>query len=258
MAQVWSWAVLFAVVGCGDSSRPARGVRVAAAANLRFAFDEVVAGFRAKHPELEVRVTYGSSGNFVAQITNQAPFDVFLSADTDYPQGLADRGLAAPADVFAYATGRLAVWVPADSPLDPEAKGLAAVADPAVRKLALGNPRHAPYGRLAEDALKKAGVYDAVQPRLVFGENVEQAAQYVHAGAADAGLIPVSLALSPNLRGRGRAWTVPTILAPPLRQAGVILASATDRPAAEALRDYLLGTDGRAVLKRHGYEEPGR
>jgi molybdate transport system substrate-binding protein len=255
MASRFALLALF-VAGCGHADPP-RGVRVAAAANLRFAFDDLAAAFAKQHPDVPVRVTYGSSGQFAAQIANRAPFDVFLSADADYPRGLADRGFAAPADVFAYAAGRLAVWVPTDSPLDLDARGLAAVADPAVRKLAVANPRHAPYGRLAEDALRKAGLFDAVRPRLVFGENVEQAAQAVHAGAADAGLIPVSLAGSPNLRGRGRAWTIPADLAPPLQQAGVILTSAADRPAAEALRDFILGPDGQAVLERHGYDGPG-
>lgn len=246
-----------AVCGCEPTpARDGRLVRVAAAANLKAAFEDAAAEFRRAHAEIEVRTTYGSSGQFAAQIANQAPFDLFLSADTDYPRSLAERGFANPDGVFRYAVGRLAVWVPNESPLDPN-RGLAAAADPAVRKLAIANPRHAPYGRAAEAALRKAGLYDAVHPRLVFGENVEQATQFVHSGTADAGLLPLSLALSPNLSGRGRYWVVPAEDHPPLTQAGAILAGAADRHAAEAVRDFLLGPAGQAILRKYGYEAPG-
>ena len=144
--------------------------------------------------------------------------------------------------------------MPSESPLDVQKLGVKAAADPAVRKVAIANPRHAPYGRAAEAALKAAGVYETVQSRLVAGDNVEQAAQFVHGGAADVGLIPLSLAL--NMAGRGRYAVVSADQHPPLDQAGVVLDWAQDRAAAEQLRDFLLSADGQAILQKHGYEPP--
>jgi molybdate transport system substrate-binding protein len=234
-----------------------RELRVAAAANLKFAFDEIAAEFEKTHDGIRVTVTYGSSGNFFAQLSNGAPFDLFLSADVDYPRKLVEKGLARREGLFVYAVGQIVVWVPERSSLDLHRDRLRAVADPAVRKIAIANPRHAPYGRAAEAALKKLGIFEQVQARLVFGENVEQAAQFVHSGAADAGILPLSLARAPALRDTGRHWPVPADAYPPIEQAGVILNAAKDRDAAEQLRDMLLGPEGRAILARHGYAIPG-
>jgi molybdate transport system substrate-binding protein len=256
----WLIALLLlapAVAGCGGTAARTEGgaqVRVAVAANLKPAFEEVAAAFRAAHPGVAATPTFGSSGNFYAQLANRAPFDVFLSADTQYSEQLAEQKLSGPP--FRYAVGRLVVWVPNDSALDLDKLGVKAAADPSVRKVALANPRHAPYGRAAEAALKAAGVYDAVKPKLVAGDNVEQAAQYAHSGAADLGLVPLSLALTPNMARRGRYVLVPAESHPPLEQAGVILDWAQDKSAAEELRDFLLGPHGREILARHGYEAP--
>jgi molybdate transport system substrate-binding protein len=247
------------LAGCrGGDPQPesARQVRVAAAANLKPAFDEVVGVFREQHPDVRVAVTYGSSGNFFAQLSNRAPFDVFLSADVDYPRRLVEQGQAAEGPPFVYAVGQVVVWIPTASGLDLDRLGVRAVADPSVRKVAIANPRHAPYGRAAEAALKKLSVYDQVKDRLVFGENIEQAAQFAESGAADVGLLALSQALSPALKGKGRYWLVPRDSYPALEQAGVILAWAQDLPAAEALRAFLLGGGGREVLRKHGYEFP--
>jgi molybdate transport system substrate-binding protein len=256
----WLIALLLlapAVAGCGGTAARTEGgaqVRVAVAANLKPAFEEVAATFQVEHPGVTVTPTYGSSGNFYAQLVNRAPFDVFLSADTQYPEQLAGQKLSGPP--FLYAVGRLVAWVPSDSALDLDKLGVRAAADPRVRKVAIANPRHAPYGRAAEAALRAAGVYDAARPKLVAGDNVEQAAQYAHSGAADLGLVPLSLALTPNMARRGRYALVPTDLHPPLEQAGVVLDWAQDKHAAEALRDFLLGPRGREILARHGYEAP--
>src|SRR5439155_21360664 len=131
-------------------------------------------------------------------------FDLFFSADMEYPRRLIEQGLALPESAFLYGIGHLVVWVPRDSSLDVERLGLQALLDPSVRKIALANPKHAPYGRAAEAALKPAGLYDKVQARLVYGENVAQTAQFVETGSADVGLIALSLALAPALRGQGR------------------------------------------------------
>src|SRR5262249_40754304 len=178
-------------------------VRVAAAADLKFALDEAAAEFRSKNPGIAVTVTYGSSGTLYAQLTQEAPFDLFLSADIDYPRKLIEQRKAVKESEFLYAVGHLVVWVPNGSKLDVDALGIRAVADPAVRKVAVANPRTAPYGRAAESALKTLGVYDRVKDRLVFGENIAQTAQFVEFGAADVGLIALSLALAPSMKDKG-------------------------------------------------------
>jgi molybdate transport system substrate-binding protein len=227
----------------GDSAK--RRITVAAASDLQFALDDVVTEFRVAHPEIDVRVVYGSSGNFHAQLVNRAPFDLYFSADIDYPRRLADLGLAIDDDVFAYAVGRIVVWVPAASPLDLDALGVAAVADPAVRRLAIANPEHAPYGRAAIAALESLGLAESVRARLVLGENISQAAQFVE-----------SLALAPRMRDAGRFVDVPLDAYPTMLQGGMIPTWSRDVDAAKALRDFTLGARGREVMARYGFLRP--
>lgn len=238
------------------SPSPASPLRIAAAANLRFALDEIVAAWATSHPEARVEPTYGSSGNFFAQIKQGAPFDLFFSADMDYPRRLVEAGLADGSTLRVYAIGQLVVWVPTGSALDVASKGLGALADPSVRRVAIANPEHAPYGRAAMAALEAAGLADVVNPKLVFGDNVDQAAQFVESGNADAGLIPLSLAKAPTLAGRGRFAVVPQELYPPLEQ-GVVILTKTDRgTTARAFIEFVLGPEGRAILARYGYLAP--
>ncbi len=234
----------------------AREVRIAAASDLRFALDPLLARLRARRPDVAPSVSFGSSGSFFVAIQNGAPFDVFLSADVEYADRLRAAGLAAGDGVFRYAVGRLAVWVPRASTLPIEAEGLRALADPGVRHVAIANPRHAPYGRAAEAALRAAGVLEAVSPKLVLGESVSQAAQMAESGAAEAGIVSLSLVLAPALRAAGRHAVVPESLHPPLAQGGVILKGAADPQAARAFRDALLGADGREVLAAWGFGLP--
>jgi molybdate transport system substrate-binding protein len=234
-----------------------REVRVAAASDLKFALADVVAAFAQVHPGVAVKVTYGSSGNFYTQLTSEAPFDLFLSADLEYPRKLVEQGRAVEGTEFEYAVGRLVVWVPNGSPLDLDKLGLRSVAEPGVKKIAIANPRHAPYGRAAEAALKHSGVYDQVKDRLVLGENIAQAAQFVESGAADVGLIALSLAVAPNLKERGRYWEVPADNYPRLDQGGVELTWAKDKAAARWLRDFIKGAHGREILRKYGFRLPG-
>jgi molybdate transport system substrate-binding protein len=232
-------------------------VRVAAAADLKFALDEIVEAFRGQHPDISVEVTYGSSGNFYAQLTNRAPYDLFLSADMDYPRHLIGQGLA-PADAeFLYGVGRIVIWVPQSSSIDVEKLGMQSLLSPKVRKIAIANPRHAPYGRAAEAAMKSMGVYENVHDHLVLGDSVLQAAQFVESGAADIGIISRSHALAPSMRSKGRFWEVPVDAYPRREQGGVIMSSAQDHSAAAALRDFILGREGKAVLSRYGFETAG-
>ena len=251
-------ACLFAASsGCGGEKGEQREVSVAAAADLKFAFDEIVSAFQSKNPAIKVTVTYGASGNFYAQLSNKAPFDLFLSADIEYPRKLIDSGLALKESEFLYAVGHLVLWVPNESKLDLEKLGIKAVADPSVKKLAIANPKHAPYGRAAEAALRNSGVYDEVKDRLVLGENIAQAAQYVQTGSADAGLIALSLALAPAMQERGRYWVVPLDAYPRLEQGGVILNWAKDKEATQSLKAFMTSSEGRVILKRYGFFLPG-
>ncbi len=247
---------LLAIPGCSSSSAKPREVSVAAAADLQFALGEVVAAFEEAHPDIKVRVSYGASGNFYAQLSNRAPFDVFFSADVDYPRKLVAEGLADKDSEFIYAIGHLVVWVRKESPLDVEKLGAKALLDPSVRKVAIANPKHAPYGRAAEAALKSLDVYDALKDRLVLGENVAQAAQFAETGSADAGVFALSLALAPTLREKGRYWEVPLDAYPRLEQGAVVLSWAQDRQAADALCAYVKGPEGRAILRRYGFLMP--
>jgi molybdate transport system substrate-binding protein len=229
-------------------------VRVAAASDLRFALEDVLFAFRQRRPDIEITATYGSSGNFFAQISNDAPFDVFLSADMDYPRRLTESGLAD--NVFRYAIGHVVAWVPRASPLDLKALGDRAFLDPSVKTIAVANPKYAPYGRAALAALKSLGVYERVSERIVYGETVAQAAQFAQSGAADIGVIGKALALSPAMQEQGGYWEIPADAYPRIEQGGVILRRADDRAAAEAFRAFLVGADGQAILRRHGFTSP--
>ncbi|HEY2252144.1 MAG TPA: molybdate ABC transporter substrate-binding protein [Planctomycetaceae bacterium] len=231
-------------------------LRIAAASDLKFALEEVRNKFASLHPGSTITLTYGSSGSFFAQLANEAPFDLFLAADLDYARRLVKQGQGAPQGDFTYARGHVVVWVSKDSPYLVEKPGIEFLREAGVQKIAIANPKTAPYGRAAVAALESLKVYDAVEPKLVYGENVAQAAQMVESGAADAGLIALSLAVSPNLRDKGRHWQVPDGAYPPLVQAGVILRWVQDPALANEFRDFLLSSAGTTILKQFGFDEP--
>lgn len=249
--------------GCGTGTNPATiqtssarvTVRVAAAADLQFALEEVKTELAKSRPDLKLAITYGSSGTFFQQLSNGAPFDLFLSADLKYPRQLAEEDLAIPRDVFGYAVGRLVVWAPTDSPADPTL-GLASLTDAAAGKIAIANPEHAPYGKAAVAAMRTAGVYDTVKGKLVLGENVAQAAEFVQSGNAQIGVIALSLAVSPQMKDKGRYAEVPLESYPRIDQGGVVMSAAKDPPASRAVQDFLLSMQGRATLKRYGFFPP--
>ncbi|SRR5579885_1357954 len=247
------WFLLISCLGLGAcSARPApRTLSIAAAADLQFALEDLARPFRSAHPAIDLRIAYGSSGNFLAQIRNQAPFDIFLSADRAYPRQLLQQHIGAPDSLFVYAFGRLAIWVPAASPLDPAT----ALRGAAVHHLAIANPQHAPYGRAAEAALHSLGVYDPLKDKLVLGENIAQTLAFVQSGAADAGIVALSLALAPPVRHQGRYWELPRDTYPPIEQAGVIV---KDSPAARDFRAWLLSPAAARVLEAYGFSLPGK
>ena len=200
--------------------------------------------------------TYGSSGNFYAQISNGAPFDMYLSADIEYPRELEAAGLAIPGSLFQYAIGRLAIWTSKDSPINIGESGVQGLLHPSVRRISIANPEHAPYGRAALAAIRQLGVYDAVKDKLVFGESVAQALEFVDSGAAQAGVVAMSLAVAPTVAGRGEYWEVPVDSYPAMDQGGIILKRAPDPGLAEDFRAFLLSAEGRGILKDFGFFLP--
>jgi molybdate transport system substrate-binding protein len=231
-------------------------VTVAAASDLTYAMKEIAANFE-KSAACSVRVSYGSSGNFETQIENGAPFDVFFSADIEYPRKLEAEGLASPGSTYLYGIGKLILWVRNDSQLDVS-KGLDVLRDPSVKKIAIANPLHAPYGRAAEYALRKAGVYDAIKDRLVLGENISQTAEFAETGNADAGILALSLVLSPALKDKGRYFQIADNLYSPIQQGVVVVRPSKNLQSAQAFLDYIKTPAMTAILERYGFVLPGK
>jgi molybdate transport system substrate-binding protein len=256
------YVALALVLATGCVHQPSHAVketaslRIAAASDLKFALDEVVSAFVDRHPEISVATTYGASGNFYAQILNRAPFDLYLSADVKYPLQLVEKGMADRDSVFVYSRGQLVIWVPTDSPLDIK-KGLPVLRDERIKKIATANPKHAPYGQAAQVALEAEGIYEDVASKLVLGENVSQAAQFIESGAADVGIIALSLAESPVMKSKGRYQRVHQESYPPLEQGAAILTDCKNREAAEEFCDFLQSSEGQRVLHRYGFETSG-
>jgi molybdate transport system substrate-binding protein len=248
---------LMAVVLAMSLGGTARGeLLIAAASDLRFALDELIAEFSKANPITQPKPIYGSSGNFYAQIMNDAPFDLFLSADAAYPRQLIGAGKGKQEDFFLYAVGRLVVWVPKASPIKVEELGMKALIDPTVKKIAIANPEHAPYGRAAVAAMKRIGVYEQVASRLVLGENIAQTAQFVESGNAQIGIIAYSLAVAPKMKTNGRFWEVPLDVFPRLEQAGLVLTSAKNAEAAREFRKFMTSPGGQEILKKYGFILP--
>jgi molybdate transport system substrate-binding protein len=244
--------VLAALLSTACARRPAP-LRIAAAADLRYALEDVTKAFHQRNGDVAIEPAYGSSGTFYAELLNHAPFDLYLSADLEYPRKLAAQGLTQPGSEFTYAVGRIVLWTGRESGIDVERLQIGALSLPAVHHIAIANPRHAPYGRAAEAALHSLGVYDAVKDKLVMGENISQAFQLVASGAAEVGIVALSLTQAPGAAGHGRYWEIPRDAYPRLEQGGCILQWARDPAAAQAFRAFLLAPEGRAILKRYGF-----
>jgi molybdate transport system substrate-binding protein len=232
----------------------AQDIRVAAAADLEFALEDLTAQY-AKQTGKQVKVSYGSSGNFFAQIQSGAPFDLFMSADIAYARKLADAGSAEPGTLYQYAFGRIVIWMPENGRVDVTKVGWKALLEPSVEKIAIANPEHAPYGRAAVAALRNAGIYDQVRSKLVYGENIAQAAQFIVSGNAQAGIIALSLGASPAMR-TGKRWEIPANMHPPIEQAAVILKSAKDKEGARAFLAFVKSSAGRRILESYGFNLP--
>jgi molybdate transport system substrate-binding protein len=229
---------------------------IAAASDLQFALTEAAAAFEAQTGR-SVTLAFGSSGNFARQIRQGAPFQMFLSADESFVRDLAAEGLT-EGEGDLYAVGRIVVMAPRGAAWTPD-EALAglrkALADGRIQKFAIANPEHAPYGRRAEEALRHAGLWDALKDRLVLGENVSQAAQFTLSGSADGGIVAYSLALSPAVSARAVYALIPEDWHSPLRQRMVLLNGAGE--TARLFHAFMAAPSGRAILKRYGFVLPG-
>lgn len=228
---------------------------VAAAADLNYAFKDLVAEFEKQTGE-HVKLSLGSSGNFYSQISNGAPFDLYFSADIGYPKKLIDEGLAVPNSLYQYATGRIVLWAPHGSKLDVT-KGMEILLDPSIRRIAIANPKHAPYGRAAVSAMEHFKVYDRVKEKFVLGENVSQTAQFAQSGAADIGIIALSLALAPSVQSVGTYWLIPQEAHPRIDQGAAIVKASKNQEGGRKFLEFLQAPAARAVMKRYGFLLPG-
>ena len=249
------WATVVLAVGLVSSIARAGELTVAAASDLNYAFKEVIAGYEQQTGH-HVKLTLGSSGTFSAQIQNGAPFDLYFSADIGYPKKLEEAGLVVPGSLYPYAIGRIVLWTGNGSHLDLS-KGLEILREPTIKKIAIANPKHAPYGRAAVAAMEYFKVYDQVKDRLILGENISQAAQFIESGACDAGIIALSLALAPAMKAAGQYWEIPAIAHAPLEQGAVILKQSKNPQAAKQFLEYIKSPQGQEIMKRYGFTLPG-
>jgi molybdenum ABC transporter, periplasmic molybdate-binding protein len=236
----------------------AQEITVAAAADLRPAMEEMISRFQGGQGQSDIHVKikaiYGSSGNFFEQIRSGAPFDLFFSANTDYPKKLETAGLTVAGTYYEYARGKIVLLVTANSNLDVK-RGLSLLLDFAVKKIAIANPSHAPYGQAAVAAMKHEGIYDKVSEKLVTAENISQVSSFVLSGAADVGIAAFSIATSIPA-SQARFAEIPAEDYPPIQQACVILSSSKNKELASKFQAYVRSDEGRAVLERHGFEVP--
>jgi len=248
---------LIAVLAVAFTSRLCRAqeITVAAAADLQFAMQDVAARFQ-KETGKTIKLIYGSSGNFFQQIQNGAPFDIFFSANLDYPKKLEAAGLAEPGSYYQYARGKIVIWVPKASKIDLSA-GMQALLDPSVKKIAIANPLHAPYGQAAVAAMQKGNVYEKVKDKFVLGENISQAASFVASGSAEVGILALSLALSPNMKDNGRYAEIPSDEYPPIEQACVILGSSRDKDTARQFLSFFKKPAITDLLMSYGFDVQG-
>ena len=243
---------LFVITGANGAV--AEEITIAAASDLSFAFREIATEYENTTGN-HVRLTLGSSGNFFAQIQNGAPFDLYFSADINYPKKLEEAGLVAPGSLYPYAIGRIVLWAGKDSHLDLS-KGLVVLQEPTIKKIAIANPKHAPYGRAAVAAMEYFKVYDLVKDKLISGENISQAAQFVESGACDVGILALSLAAAPAMKSKGTYWEVPAEAHPALEQGAVILKQSKSPEAARQFLEFIQGPNGQEIMKRYGFVIP--
>jgi molybdate transport system substrate-binding protein len=237
-----------------SSTTSAEELTIAAASALNWAMKEAAAKFETTSG-VKVNLSVGSSGNLYSEITNNVPFDLYFSSDIGYPKKLEEAGMTAPGTLYRYAIGRIVLWVPKESRLDVD-KGMELLRNSGINKVAIPNPKHAPYGRAAVSAMNHFQVYDTVKDKLAVAENPAQAARFVESGAADVGIIALSLALSPNMKAAGRYWEVPLDSHPTIEQGAVILKESKKQHLAKQFLEFVQGNEGQEIMRRYGFTLP--
>jgi len=231
----------------------AEKITIAAAADLKFAMEEIAVAFKKDHPGEEIDVVYGSSGKFHTQIQQGAPYDLYFSADIAFPRELAKKGFAA-SEVMPYAFGRIVLW---SARMDASKMTLDSLIDPKISRIAIANPKHAPYGKRAEEALRVSGLWEKIEPKLVYGDNIAHTAQFVQTGNAQAGIIALSLAVNPELAKMGGYWLIPDTLHQPLEQGYIITSRAVGNSLAKSFAAYMNSKSARTVMSKYGFVLPG-
>jgi len=230
----------------------AEKINIAAAADLKFAMDEIVAKFREANAKDDVDVIYGSSGKFYTQIQQGAPYDLYFSADIAFPRELAKSGFSF-SEVMPYAFGRIVLW---SATMEANKMSLDSLTSSKISHIAIANPKHAPYGKRAEEALRASRLWERVEPKLVYGENIAHTAQFVQTGNAQVGIIALSLALNPALANKGGYWLIPDTLHAPLEQAFIITKRAQGSDLAKKFADYMRSSATRTIMTKYGFVLP--
>ena len=241
--------VFFTVIA--NAQQPGK-ILIAAASDLKFALDSMVTVFK-KNNRGTVNVIYGSSGKLSEQISNGAPFDIFFSADINYPRQLKEKALTA-SEVYLYGIGRIVLW---SKKLDPNKDGMNSLVSPSIKKIAIANPVHAPYGKRAEEALTYYKLLETVKGKLVYGENISQTAQFITTGAADIGIVALSLAVSPNMKKEGgKYYLIPENSHKPLEQGAVITRIGKGNDLAKAFMEFIKSDTANKILFHFGFTKP--
>jgi molybdate transport system substrate-binding protein len=230
----------------------AEHITIAAAADLKFAMDEIVVKFKRENPGNDVEVIYGSSGKFHTQIQQGAPYDLYFSADIAFPRELVKNGFAT-SEVVPYALGRIVLW---SATMNANQMTLESLTDVNIKHIAIANPKHAPYGKRAEEALRASGLWDQLESKLVYGENIAHTAQFVQTGNAQVGIIALSLAVNPELANQGGYWLIPDTLHAPLEQGFVITKHAEGNTLARKFAVTMRSSATRAIMSKYGFVLP--
>jgi len=246
-----AFAIFLCVLVAGTAAAQDK-IRIAAASDLKFALDSLVSQFH-KLDKRTIDVVYGASGKLSEQIMNGAPFDLFFSADISYPRSLAEK-VKTGSEVYPYAKGHIVIW---SKKIDPSLRQMQSLTDPSIRKIAVANPQHAPYGKRAVESLRHYHLFESVQGKLVYGENISQTAQFVSTGAADIGIIALSLALSPPMKAeQGMYYVIPEESHQPLIQGAVITSHGRGNKLAFTFFEYIKTDAALAVLEHFGLSRP--
>jgi molybdate transport system substrate-binding protein len=241
--------ITFIFSGC---TIQAQKVSIAAASDLKFALDSIILVYQKQHPSEKIQVTYGSSGKFYEQIQYNAPFDLYFSADVSYPNKLKEEGLTI-SEVKTYGIGRIVIW---SKKINPNVEKMNSLLNPKLNKIAIANPDHAPYGEKAKESMQYYKIYDQVKNKLVYGENISQTAQFVQLGAADIGIVALSLALSPTMKkAGGNYYVIPEKSHKPLEQGYVILKHAEKNPNALKFYNFIASPKAIAILTHFGFTQ---